>query len=79
MATNRIESLDPALIRPGRIDRKIELPSPDEATKLKIFRIHSANMVLEKDVTFDKLIAKERDISGGNSNISFQSSSIHCR
>ena len=34
MATNKIESLDPALIRPGRIDRKIKFPLPDEKTKI---------------------------------------------
>jgi 26S proteasome regulatory subunit T2 len=39
MATNRIDSLDPALIRPGRIDRKIEFPLPDENTKRRIFGI----------------------------------------
>ena len=38
MATNKIESLDPALIRPGRIDRKIEFPLPDEKTKRRIFQ-----------------------------------------
>lgn len=38
MATNKIESLDPALIRPGRIDRKIEFPLPDVKTKRHIFK-----------------------------------------
>merc|ERR1711988_1393410 len=42
MATNAIESLDPALIRPGRIDRKIEFPMPDTTTKRRIFGIHTA-------------------------------------
>jgi ATP-dependent 26S proteasome regulatory subunit len=41
MATNRIETLDPALIRPGRIDRKIEFPLPDAKTKRRIFSIHT--------------------------------------
>ena len=44
MATNRIESLDPALIRPGRIDRKIELAMPDEKTKRRIFNIHTGKV-----------------------------------
>lgn len=41
MATNKIEALDPALIRPGRIDRKIEFPLPDIKTKRRIFGIHT--------------------------------------
>lgn len=43
MATNKIESLDPALIRPGRIDRKIEFPLPDIKTKRRIFGIHTVS------------------------------------
>lgn len=46
MATNRIESLDPALIRPGRIDRKIEFPLPDIKTKRRIFGIHTVREML---------------------------------
>lgn len=50
MATNKIETLDPALIRPGRIDRKIEFPVPDLKTKHKIFQIHTSRMSLTEDV-----------------------------
>ena len=41
MATNRIDILDPALLRPGRIDRKIKLPLPDAESKRRIFNIHT--------------------------------------
>ena len=50
MATNCIESLDPALLRPGRIDRKIEFPMPDIKTKRHIFGIHTSRMTLSEDV-----------------------------
>ena len=40
LATNRIESLDPALLRPGRIDRKIEFPLPDIKTRRRIFQVY---------------------------------------
>jgi 26S proteasome regulatory subunit T2 len=56
LATNRIDSLDPALIRPGRIDRKIEFPVPDIKTKAKIFQIHTNKMTLSPDVKFTELI-----------------------
>ena len=56
MATNQIESLDPALIRPGRIDRKIEFPLPDQKTKRKIFQIHTSRMNLAEDVNLEEFI-----------------------
>merc|ERR1719281_489015 len=56
MATNRIETLDPAMIRPGRIDRKIEFPLPDEKTKQRIFHIRTAKMTLADDVNLDAYI-----------------------
>ena len=44
LATNKIESLDPALLRPGRVDRKINFPLPDVKTKRRIFGIHTDRM-----------------------------------
>lgn len=64
MATNRISDLDPALIRPGRIDRKILFENPDEATKRKIFTIHTSKMNLGEDVNLEELIQCKDDLSG---------------
>ncbi|KNC87310.1 26S protease regulatory subunit 4 [Sphaeroforma arctica JP610] len=66
MATNRIETLDPALIRPGRIDRKIEFPLPDEKTKRRIFGIHTARMTIGEDVDLEELIMAKDDLSGAD-------------
>jgi len=66
MATNRIETLDPALIRPGRIDRKIEFPLPDEKTKRRIFGIHTGRMTLSGDVDLEEYIMSKDDLSGAD-------------
>ena len=66
MATNRIETLDPALIRPGRIDRKIEFPLPDEKTKRRIFTIHTSRMTLAEDVNIDDYVMAKDDLSGAD-------------
>jgi 26S proteasome regulatory subunit T2 len=66
MATNRIETLDPALIRPGRIDRKIEFPLPDMKTKKRIFGIHTSRMTMSDDVNFDDFIMSKDDLSGAD-------------
>ncbi|KAJ3287549.1 ATPase of 26S proteasome regulatory subunit 4 [Rhizoclosmatium sp. JEL0117] len=66
MATNRIDSLDPALIRPGRIDRKIEFPLPDIKTKRRIFNIHTSRMTLGDDVNFEDFIMAKDDLSGAD-------------
>jgi 26S proteasome regulatory subunit T2 len=66
MATNKIESLDPALIRPGRIDRKIEFPLPDVKTKRHIFNIHTSKMTLAEDVDLEKFIMSKDDLSGAD-------------
>ena len=62
MATNKIETLDPALIRPGRIDRKIEFPVPDLKTKHKIFTIHTSKMNLNEDVKQIINVGKSRRV-----------------
>lgn len=66
MATNRIESLDPALIRPGRIDRKIEFPLPDIKTKRYIFKIHTSRMSLADDVDLEEFVMAKDDLSGAD-------------
>jgi len=66
MATNKIESLDPALIRPGRIDRKIEFPLPDVKTKRHIFNIHTSRMTLSDDVDLEKFVLSKDDLSGAD-------------
>lgn len=66
MATNKIEVLDSALIRPGRIDRKIEFGMPDAATKRRIFKIHTSRMSLAEDVNIEELVSTKEDLSGAD-------------
>ncbi len=54
-ATNRIDILDPALLRSGRLDRKIEFPLPNESGRMHILRIHSRLMTISPDVNFEEL------------------------
>ncbi len=63
-ATNRPDTLDPALLRSGRLDRKIEFPLPDEDGRSKIMRIHSNKMTVSKDVNFDELARSTDDFNG---------------
>ncbi|MFL6366153.1 MAG: CDC48 family AAA ATPase [Nitrososphaeraceae archaeon] len=60
-ATNRVNAIDPALRRPGRFDREIELGVPDRNGRLEILQIHTRGMPLDKDVNLEKLA----DISHG--------------
>ena len=54
-ATNRVDTLDPALLRSGRLDRKIEFPLPTVEARAHILRIHSRKMNISSDVNFDEL------------------------
>lgn len=66
MATNRIESLDPALIRPGRIDRKVEFTLPDITTLRIIFNIHTSKMTLDSSVNFEVIFSGKEELSGAD-------------
>jgi 26S proteasome regulatory subunit T1 len=55
MATNRPDTLDPALLRPGRLDRKVEFGLPDLEGRTQIFRIHAKTMNMDKDIRFELL------------------------
>ena len=55
MATNRPDTLDPALLRPGRLDRKVEFGLPDLDSRTQIFRIHSRSMAVERDIRYELL------------------------
>lgn len=63
-ATNRIDILDPALLRSGRLDRKIEFPIPDEEARARILRIHSRKMNVSPDVNFEELSRCTDDFNG---------------
>jgi 26S proteasome regulatory subunit T6 len=64
MATNRIDILDPALLRPGRIDRKIEFPAPNIDARVEILRIHSRKMNLKKGIDLKRVAEKMTGSSG---------------
>ena len=68
MATNRADTLDPALLRPGRLDRKIEFPMPDRRQKRLIFSTITGKMNLNDDVDLEDYIARPDKISGADIN-----------
>jgi proteasome regulatory subunit len=65
-ATNRIDLLDPALLRPGRFDRVIEIPLPDFEARIEILNIHTRKMKLADDVDFHKLAKMTAGLSGAD-------------
>ena len=63
-ATNRVDVLDPALLRSGRLDRKIEFPHPNEEARCRILQIHSRKMNVSADVNFEELARCTDDFNG---------------
>ena len=64
MATNRADTLDPALLRPGRLDRKIEFPLPDRRQKRLIFQVLTSKMNLSEEVDLEDYVSRPDKISG---------------
>jgi 26S proteasome regulatory subunit T4 len=56
MATNRPDTLDPALLRPGRLDRKVEIPLPNEQARLEILKIHSNPITKHGDIDWEAIV-----------------------
>ena len=65
-ATNRPDLVDPALLRPGRFDKLIFLPAPDEKARLEILKIHTRNMPLAKDISLEKLAKITENYTGAD-------------
>jgi len=65
-ATNRPDMVDPAVLRPGRFDRLIYVPEPDEESKIQIFKIYTKNMPLAKDVDTKALASNAKNYSGAD-------------
>jgi 26S proteasome regulatory subunit T3 len=63
MATNRWDTLDPALLRPGRLDRKIEFPMPDRRQKRLIFQVCTSKMNLGEEVDLEDYVSRPDQIS----------------
>jgi 26S proteasome regulatory subunit T4 len=66
MATNRPDILDPALLRPGRMDRKIEIPLPNEAQRLDILKIHAGPITKKGDIDFESVVKLADDFNGAD-------------
>ncbi|KAJ5172330.1 26S proteasome subunit rpt4 [Penicillium capsulatum] len=66
MATNRPDTLDPALLRAGRLDRKIEIPLPNEVGRLEILKIHTSTVQLDGDIDFESVVKMSDGLNGAD-------------
>jgi 26S proteasome regulatory subunit T3 len=66
MATNRADTLDPALLRPGRLDRKIEFPLPDRRQKRLVFQTLTSKMNLSEEVDLEDFVQRPEKISAAD-------------
>jgi 26S proteasome regulatory subunit T4 len=66
MATNRPDVLDPALLRPGRLDRKLEIPLPNEQGRLDILKIHASNITKHGDIDYEAVVKLSDGFNGAD-------------
>eukprot|EP01104_Vermistella_antarctica_P008931 TRINITY_DN2281_c0_g1_i1.p1 TRINITY_DN2281_c0_g1~~TRINITY_DN2281_c0_g1_i1.p1 ORF type:complete len:396 (-),score=103.44 TRINITY_DN2281_c0_g1_i1:118-1305(-) len=66
MATNRPDTLDPALLRPGRLDRKIEIPLPNESSRADILKIHAASITKRGDIDYEAIVKLADGFNGAD-------------
>ena len=76
-ATNRPDIVDPAVLRPGRFDRLIYVPEPDEASRLRILKIYTKNMPLSKDVDLQRLSTMTKGYSGADIDALCREAAMH--
>ena len=66
MATNRPDILDPALLRPGRLDRKIEIPLPNEASRMDIIKIHASKINKQGEIDYESIVKLSDGFNGAD-------------
>lgn len=66
MATNRPDTLDPALLRPGRLDRKVEIPLPNEGARLEIIKIHARSITTKGEIDYEQIAKLSEDFNGAD-------------
>ncbi|SPQ98478.1 AAA+ ATPase domain-containing protein [Plasmodiophora brassicae] len=77
MATNRADTLDPALLRPGRLDRKIEFPPPDRRQKRLIFQVATAKMNLSEEIDLEDYVQRPEKVSAADIASIAQEAGLH--
>ena len=66
MATNRPDVLDPALMRPGRLDRKVEIPLPNEVARMDILKIHAAKLAKHGEIDYEAVVKLAESFNGAD-------------